>query len=349
MNCNRAANLALEPSCLDTAYLTGGTITNGVAGPDSLRVCMMGSWLIRHLLPRESPNPPCWLHPHSAVNPTPSIFYVPWHQTLSTDFYPHQCCSDLVDWPPSYRIITCIPLKLSITLVNKYAALWYSPGRCLLWYQLRVSSSLSPVKLNPPLPNTTPVCSTPFPESQVSRTWLLLSLAAAKLCTIRSASSSDVYCWVWAAAKCCCQLQSLRKRCLNHSTKISLIGSKHAHASAICAAPLCWHIHSNIWFSLSACTSHCTSVCGKFVSLGLRCICTLIVRALLPFAELIRLFLQLFFLTLLSTHRFIPLLFCHTNLLLNSLTSSIVRKRPSVYLSLPNKLVHSRWIFLCFF
>ena len=60
----------------------------------------------------------------------------------------------------------------------------------------------------------------------LSRNWLLLALTATKLCRIRPASSSDVYCGVCAAAKCCCQLQSLRKRCLNHSTEKSLIGSK---------------------------------------------------------------------------------------------------------------------------
>ena len=41
MYCTDAADFGLVSTCLDAAYLTGGTITNGVAGPDSLGVCMM--------------------------------------------------------------------------------------------------------------------------------------------------------------------------------------------------------------------------------------------------------------------------------------------------------------------
>ena len=41
MFCTNAADFGLVPICLDAAFLTGGTITSGVAGPESLRVCMM--------------------------------------------------------------------------------------------------------------------------------------------------------------------------------------------------------------------------------------------------------------------------------------------------------------------
>ena len=63
--------------------------------------------------------------------------------------------------PPSYGVTSGIPLVVSITLMNKYPALWYSSGRYLLLYQLRGSSALGPVKpqcFNPPLSKTTPIC-----------------------------------------------------------------------------------------------------------------------------------------------------------------------------------------------
>ena len=48
MHCTRAANFGLVPICLDAADLIGGTSTSGVAGPESLRVCMVAlssSWI----------------------------------------------------------------------------------------------------------------------------------------------------------------------------------------------------------------------------------------------------------------------------------------------------------------